>query len=130
MASTSNALLVGGSKGMALETAKLLANRGIDLILVARSKQDLSEARDAIIAASDISVETISTDLYDRSAVSALIERIAADKRHIEYLVNAAGYFKPFIDTTLGNGTRRSQYPGECGLSGCGVNYDLQGIHQ
>lgn len=102
MASTPNALLIGCSKGMALQTAKLLANRGINLILVARSKQGLSEARDAIIAASDISVETISVDLYDSLAVNALIEQIEADKRHIGYLVNAVGYFKPvpFLEHT------------------------------
>lgn len=92
---TQTALLVGGSKGMALATAQRLAQRGVNLILVARGHEDLSRAKEAILEADNVDVETISTDLYDQAAVNTLIEHIEADKRHINYLVNAAGYFKP-----------------------------------
>lgn len=102
MAATKTALLVGGSKGMALDAAKRLAQRGVNLILVARSEKGLSEAKAEILEAGDVSVETISTDLYNQEAVSALIKQIETDKRHINYLVNAAGYFKPtsFLEHT------------------------------
>lgn len=102
MATTQTALLVGGSRGMALATAKRLAQRGVNLILVARGQQGLSQAKDAIAEVGNVEVETISTDLYDQAAVTALIQRVDADKRPINYLVNAAGYFKPtaFLEHT------------------------------
>ena len=97
------ALIVGGSKGMALDTAKRLAQRGINLILVARGQTGLDEAQTEIQTQSDVSVETISLDLYNHQAVNDLARKIEADQRHIKYLVNAAGYFKPttFLEHTL-----------------------------
>lgn len=96
------AMLVGGSKGMALDTAKRLAERGIDLVLVARDEQGLQQAKDSILQTSDVSVETLAIDLYEGAAVQQLIELIEAEKNHIRYLVNAAGYFKPttFLEHT------------------------------
>jgi len=100
MTHSPTALLVGGSKGMALDTAKRLAQRGIDLILVARSQQGLDDAKAEIQSTAKVAVDTISADLYDRAAVDALVQRIDAEDRPISYLVNAAGYFKPttFLD--------------------------------
>ena len=89
------AYLIGGSKGMALETAKYLAARGVDLVLVARGEEGLAQAKAAITAEHDVTVETISADLYDVTAVDALIQHIEAESRAIDYLVNAAGYFNP-----------------------------------
>lgn len=102
MATSQTAVLVGGSKGMALDTATRLAKRGINLILVARGKQGLDLAKEKILKVANVDVETISSDLYDQSAVNSLIQRLQADSRHIKYLVNAAGYFKPttFLEHT------------------------------
>lgn len=92
------ALLVGGSKGMALDTAKRLAKRGIGLILVARGKEGLAKAKAEI--GDSVQVETVTLDLYDRDAVAEFSKTIEDDSRHIKYLVNAAGYFNPvpFLD--------------------------------
>lgn len=100
MNNTQTALLLGGSKGMALDSAKRLARRGVNLILVARDQVGLDEAKSAIQAESNVEVETLSVDLYDRTAVDGLITRIDDDPRQINYLINAAGYFKPtpFLD--------------------------------
>ncbi|GAA6154276.1 SDR family NAD(P)-dependent oxidoreductase [Pseudoteredinibacter isoporae] len=95
MTPSQTALLIGGSKGMALDTAKQLAQRGINLILVARSEDGLKRAQSEIADISDVTVETRSVDLYSPSAVDTLIKTIENDERHINYLVNAAGYFKP-----------------------------------
>ena len=89
---TQTTLLVGGSKGMALGTAKRLADKGIDLILVARDQAALEAAIQDI---SEVQVHTHSVDLYDKKAVAQLIESLEGEKRHIHYQVNAAGYFKP-----------------------------------
>ena len=97
------ALIIGGSKGMALDTAKRLAQRGTNLILVARGQDGLDQAQAEIQSESDVSVETIRLDLYDHTGVSDLAQRLKSDSRHIKYLVNAAGYFKPttFLEHTL-----------------------------
>lgn len=94
------ALLIGGSKGMAVDAAKRLAARGVDLILVARGRAGLSKAKAEI--GSDVSVETIVLDLYDPHAVAEFAARAEKDSRHIKFLVNAAGYFNPvpFLDHT------------------------------
>ncbi|WP_395377855.1 SDR family NAD(P)-dependent oxidoreductase [Marinicella sp. W31] len=97
------ALIVGGSKGMALDTAKRLAQRGINLVLVARGQTGLEQAQTEIQTESDVAVETIRLDLYDQAAVSDFSQKIKTDNRHFKYLVNAAGYFKPttFLEHTL-----------------------------
>ncbi len=80
---------------MALETAKLLAKRGTDLILVARDEKRLAQAQQEIQAIYDVEVETVSVDLYNVEQVDRFIEKLDQEKRHINYLVNAAGYFNP-----------------------------------
>ncbi len=100
---TETALLIGGSKGIALDTAKRLARRGINLILVARNQDGLDAAKSEIESESRIVVKTIVLDLYDRDAVSDFASKIINDTRHIKYLVNAAGYFNPvpFLEHSL-----------------------------
>ena len=99
---TYTALLIGGSKGMALATARRLAQRHVNLILVARDAEALAQAKSSIESETDVCVETIETDLYNEIAVNSLIEQINRDQRHINYLVNAAGYFNPvpFLEHT------------------------------
>ncbi|WP_420547875.1 SDR family NAD(P)-dependent oxidoreductase [Curvivirga sp.] len=95
------ALIIGGSKGMGLDTAKRLANRGVNLILVARDKDSLSEAKAKI--GDQVEIELMPLDLYNREAVSAFAETIKKHQSHIKHLVNAAGYFNPvpFLDHSL-----------------------------
>lgn len=99
--SNETALLIGGSKGIALATAKQLAGRGINLILVARGQEGLDNAKAEI--GDSVKVDTIALDLYDRDASAAFAKEIETDTRNIKYLVNAAGYFKPtaFLEHTL-----------------------------
>ncbi len=96
-------LIVGGSAGIALDTAKRLAKRGVDLILVARGQDQLTRAKTEIQNVGNVDVETVSVDLYDSDGVQAFISKIDRDSRAIRYLVNAAGYFNPvsFLDHTL-----------------------------
>lgn len=85
------ALIVGGSSGMGLETAKLLAAKNIKILIVGRDDDKLTAAK------SDIGgdVETVKADLYNKNDVDALISKVKGESGHIKYLVNAAGYFKP-----------------------------------
>ncbi len=93
------AYVVGGSSGMGLATAKLLATEGLTTVLVARDPAKLTAARDEIEQAGG-RAEIFSADLQNGEVVERLIAHIAAEQRPIAKLVNAAGYFfpKPFLD--------------------------------
>lgn len=92
------ALIVGGSSGMGLETAKKLQKQGYTLLIVSRHPKDKSAA--GLNTASGGKVETAAVDLYNEDQVNAFISQINKEKRHIKYLVNSAGFFKPvsFLD--------------------------------
>jgi NAD(P)-dependent dehydrogenase (short-subunit alcohol dehydrogenase family) len=100
--STNTHYLIGGSKGIALNTAKRLIQRGEPLTLVARGASDLAGAKQELAKLGAAAVNTIECDLYDPKAVNQLIATITADPRHITGLVNAAGYFFPkaFLEQT------------------------------
>jgi hypothetical protein len=95
-------IIIGGSSGMGLATASLLVGHGGTVILVARDAAKLGACRRTLEERGRGKVETLVTDLYDPEAVKALIRRIESEPRHINHLVNAAGYFipKPFMDYT------------------------------
>lgn len=94
------ALIVGGSSGIGLATARLLAAAGTPLFLVGRDYDKLLAAQTELKQLRGAGVEIAAVDLYDTQAVQAFISQLAAESRHIQYLVNAAGYFKPvsFLD--------------------------------
>jgi NAD(P)-dependent dehydrogenase (short-subunit alcohol dehydrogenase family) len=93
-------LILGGSTGIGLETARRLIESGETVLIVGRDQKKLDSAK-AILKGPG-SVETLSVDLYDEAQVNALVAKINAETRHISKLVNSAGYFKPtsFLDHT------------------------------
>lgn len=90
------ALIVGGSSGMGLDTARRFVDRDLDVILVARNTARLEAASEAL----GDKAELWPADLYDQNAVDAIVARIDAEPRPIGHLVNAAGTFRPqsFLD--------------------------------
>ena len=94
------ALIVGGSSGMGKETAKRLLRRGGEVWIVARDQARLAQAQAEL--APDGPVRTTSVDLYDDAQVEAFIQQVRQEPRHIKYLVNTAGVFKPlpFLEHT------------------------------
>ncbi|MDJ0788710.1 MAG: SDR family oxidoreductase [Myxococcota bacterium] len=96
------AIVLGGSTGMGLASARKLVDRGVPVHLIARPSERLESARKELEARSG--VVTVSTaDLADAAQVSALVAEIDGWERPIGHLVNAAGYFKPtaFLDHGL-----------------------------
>ncbi|MGS2717127.1 SDR family NAD(P)-dependent oxidoreductase [Eionea flava] len=100
---SSVALIVGGSSGMGKAIAERLLAQGNAVILLARNESSLQAVQQALMAGYPGAViDTVSVDLYDSQQVESLIAGIEKDERHIRYLVNAAGYFKPvsFLEHT------------------------------
>ncbi len=97
MASNKNsvALIVGGSSGMGLATAKLLHAQGLDIVLVARDRTKLQTAEKAVKEKGTGRVDTLAVDLADTAQLGDLIKTLDSEPRHIAHLVNAAGTFKP-----------------------------------
>lgn len=87
------AIIIGGSSGMGLAAAKQLATQGTRLIIVGRDTDKLKAVKAELSTLTQ--VETFSVDLYNQIQVDELKQYIAQLPQHINYLVNAAGYFKP-----------------------------------
>lgn len=101
MYSQNLAIIVGGSSGIGLETAKRLATSGISLLITGRDEQKLIHAANEIRQIGG-EIEYLINDLYDKAQVSQFVMKIKNEARVIKYLVNSAGYFKPisFLEHT------------------------------
>ncbi len=96
------ALIIGGSSGMGLATAKQLINQGIKTIILGNNNEKLLAAKTALEHIGHDLVETLQANLYHQNDVDKVINQLNSENRHIKYLVNAAGYFNPktFIEHT------------------------------
>jgi NAD(P)-dependent dehydrogenase (short-subunit alcohol dehydrogenase family) len=92
------ALIVGGSSGIGFATAKILLERNIETLIVGNSAEKLETARRELSGFGNVA--TMQANLYQQGDVQRLVNFVEHNGRHINYLVNAAGYFKPtpFLD--------------------------------
>jgi uncharacterized protein len=86
------ALITGWSRGIWLELAKLHAQAGHGLVLVARNQQELTNAQTILKAIADVPVHVFSQDLSVPWAAQAVVDFCAASELQIEYLVNNAWF--------------------------------------
>nr|HML27971.1 SDR family NAD(P)-dependent oxidoreductase [Hyphomicrobium sp.] len=85
------ALVTGASSGIGAVYADRLANRGYDLILVARNEERLKEVAGRIANATGRSVTILPADLNDKTAL-AKVEAVLKENPAITMLVNNAGF--------------------------------------
>lgn len=85
------AVITGGSKGIGKAIARGLAAEGVDLVLLARGKEQLDTAADDIRKASGVRVATVVADITNAESVKAAAESSKAQFPTIHILVNNAG---------------------------------------
>jgi short-subunit dehydrogenase len=86
------ALITGASSGIGETFADALAKQGLDLILVARSKDKLDEIAARLAKTYDRRVEVIAADLGQPQPGAALAKKVAALGLSVDLLVNNAGF--------------------------------------
>lgn len=100
------ALITGASAGIGAEFARQLAEKGYDLILVARRRERLEALAEILRQRFKVQIEVLPADLADDGELRQ-VEKYAAGKDDLEVLVNNAGFGIPGlfaeteIDTTM-----------------------------
>ncbi|RZK97601.1 MAG: SDR family oxidoreductase [Hymenobacter sp.] len=85
------ALITGGTSGIGLELAKLFAADQYNLVLVARSQDELQQAAQELQQQYGVQVTTIAKDLMQRQAPFEVYDEIKGKGLRIDALVNDAG---------------------------------------
>ncbi|WP_372729801.1 SDR family NAD(P)-dependent oxidoreductase [Nocardioides sp.] len=86
------ALITGPTAGIGRSFAVHLAERGHDLVLVARDVVRLDQLADELRSTYDVSVEVLVADLVDRTDLARVEERLADRAAPVDLLVNNAGF--------------------------------------
>ncbi len=83
-------LITGGSRGLGLVLARELADQGALLTIVARDADELERAREQLALRTN-SVLAFTCDVRDQGEAERAIERVVAEYRGIDVLINNAG---------------------------------------
>ena len=96
------ALVTGSSSGIGFETALLLARSGFHTYASMRNLEK-SKSITEIANTEKLPLQVIQLDVNDDKSVKDAIDKIVAENRRIDVLVNNAGYglFSPIEDVTL-----------------------------
>jgi uncharacterized protein len=86
------ALITGASSGIGEAFAVALARRGMNLILVARSKPKLDQLAERLMREHHIQATVIGADLAERGTPERLHARVAELGLRVDLLVNNAGF--------------------------------------
>lgn len=95
------ALVTGASRGIGYELAKLFANDGYDVVLVARSQDQLEDVAAELERTNGIKATVISMDLSVPGAAEELYDAVTQKDIQVDALVNNAGIsiYGHFCDT-------------------------------
>lgn len=86
------ALITGASSGIGKEFARIHAQRGGDLVIVARRKEKLDELKAELEKKHKVNVMTIVKDLTQPKAAQEVYDEIENKGIKIDYLINNAGF--------------------------------------
>lgn len=86
------ALITGASSGIGLDFARLFAEGGYDVVLVARTESKLKALADELGTRHGVRALAVAADLADPAAPGRLMERLKAEGVQVDVLVNNAGY--------------------------------------
>lgn len=97
------AVVTGGTSGIGYELVRLLAQDHYNLIIVARSEEELNRVAEEIRQQFDVGVITISKDLFNPENAFQLYDEISAMNLPVEVLINDAGqgHYGEFIETDI-----------------------------
>jgi short-subunit dehydrogenase len=97
------ALISGASAGIGRALAKVFAEHGFDLVVVARRQDELETLANSLQIAHGIEVTAITSDLTAPQAAQNLFQAVQRRGIHVEVLVNNAGinFHGDFKDITL-----------------------------
>ena len=98
------ALITGATSGIGYELAKLFAQDGYNLIIVARGEDgSLEKVASELKSQYNIQVETIAKDLFKRENAFAVYDEVKAKGIEVDVLVNDAGQgqYGLFTDTDI-----------------------------
>jgi short-subunit dehydrogenase len=104
----STALVTGASDGIGLEFCHILADRGYDLILVARRKDKLNDIGKSLTAAKGITCTVISADLSKPQAAQKLFQTTQKKNLQVDLLINNAGLLHNGLFTELDLGAQEN----------------------
>lgn len=90
--STKTALITGASTGIGKELAKIHAEKGGNLIIVARSESKLAQLKKELEEKYNIKVVVITKDLSDLNAPQEIYNEVKQEEIEIDYLINNAGF--------------------------------------
>ena len=96
------ALVCGASDGVGAAFAEGLAERGVNVVLLARRQALLDEVAAGLAGRTDVQTRTLAVDLADHDAASAIAA--ATDDLEIGFLVYCAGAdpnFQPFLSNSI-----------------------------
>jgi hypothetical protein len=89
---TRTALITGGSSGLGAQFAEQLAQRGYDLVLIARSSSRLDRVAAHVRTTHGVRADVISQDLAAPDAADRINAWLASHGRAVDLLVNSAGF--------------------------------------
>jgi short-subunit dehydrogenase len=92
MSERPTALITGASGGLGAEIARVLAQEGFDLLLVARSEGKLQALADELRATHGIEVQTFPCDLSREDAALDVYDYVLGRGMRVDALVNNAGF--------------------------------------
>jgi uncharacterized protein len=97
------AMITGPTAGIGRVFALRLAQRGYDLVLVARDESRLKSLADELQTAYGATSEILVADLVDRAQLGNVEQRLADESRPVDLLVNNAGFGlkRRFLDNTV-----------------------------